>query len=99
MRGVDALPHLDLRHDQGDVALPVDPDEGVRREGPGRRRLAALGPRNAEAEYERRSRGLPMTPRARRIGESLHGRPWARVLRHAAQAPPAARLMASRMRT
>src|SRR5262249_16106531 len=26
---VDALPHLDLRHDQGDHALLIDPDEAV----------------------------------------------------------------------
>ncbi len=31
-RGVGALSHLDHRHDQGDLTLAIDADEGVRYE-------------------------------------------------------------------
>jgi hypothetical protein len=34
-RGVGALPHLDIGHDQGHTAIARDADEGIGREGPG----------------------------------------------------------------
>ena len=42
-RGVDPLPHLHLRHDQGHLAGGVDPDEGVGREAAAGRVAADLG--------------------------------------------------------
>jgi hypothetical protein len=50
--GVGALAHLDLRHDERDFPLPVDPDEGIRREGRGFGSGADRAQRDGKAEQE-----------------------------------------------
>ncbi len=63
---VGRLSHLDLRHDQGDPAFPVDPDEGVRREGRRFSRLADPVQRGVEAKKEASGGGHAEHPPARR---------------------------------
>ncbi len=58
--GIDALPHLDLRHDQRGLARMIDADEGIRREFAVRRvgslfRFVRRADRQMEGERESRS--------------------------------------------
>jgi hypothetical protein len=93
--GIDALAHLDLRHDERHDALPVDPDECIGLETPPRAGAAACClERDVEADEEgaaRNGAGLE-----RRASAGVRRRSRAQRVHDAA---PAARLIAWRIRT
>jgi len=101
-RRVDALPHLDLRHDQRCLAFRIDADKGVRREFAGCRirrlhRFVHRAQRKMKREQESaRQSGASKT--RRREGPSM--RFFAMVMARSYDwRPEAACLMAARIRT
>ncbi len=99
-RGIDALAHLDLRHDQRGLAGMIDADEGVRRKLAGRvvgRLLRLVHRAHRQMEGEQKSAGQAALEQ--RAARRSSRRDLRAVLIAASYASPAARLIASRMRT
>ena len=96
-RGVRALSHFDLAHDQGHAAIPADANEGVRREG-GRcsfgRRYQDAGPRLVMPSEQQSTAGGSARGEEIPTGDAPHGQPSFLAV----TGFRAACLMASRMR-
>ena len=93
-RGVDSLPHLDLRHHQRGAAIGIDADEGIRREpalGPiGRLHRLVGGPqRQMECEQHTTGEAAGEQAAARDVGQLINKKLHRAHLTTDARRPPA----------
>ena len=100
-RGVDALPHLDLRHDQRGLAGIIDADEGIGRKlavGHIRRLHRLIGRAYGHMKSEQNPPARPLVRRSRRESPGEIPCTIAMIASYDWR-PEAACLIAARMRT